>query len=244
MDLLKSIDAETLLLLKDISKVADQNLVHAYLVGGTVRDHLLDVPTKDLDIVVVGNAMTMAQEFAKLQDGKIHVYPAFKTATVTLRHERVVDFASARKEKYVRPGAFPVVTFAQLKEDLFRRDFTINAMAISLNQEDWGVMQDPYEGKKDLKFKRIRILHDKSFVDDPTRILRALRFQLRFDFKIERHTLRLLQDAIRLGALNTIRPQRYKKEYDKILQEPKSSKMIQLLHDWGAIQGKAHVKNG
>lgn len=241
MDLLKSIDTETLHLLKDISQVADLNHVKVYLVGGPVRDHLLGVPTKDLDIVVVGNAMTLAQEFAKLQDGKIQVYPAFKTASVTLRQKRVVDFASARKEKYVRPGAFPVVTFAQLKEDLFRRDFTINAMAISLNQKDWGVMQDLYEGKKDLKLKRIRILHDQSFVDDPTRILRAIRFHLRFDFKIERHTLSLLKDAIQLGALNTIRPQRYKKEYDKILQEPKSLRMIQVIHDWGAIQGKAHV---
>ncbi len=241
MDLLKQLDQDTLTLLKAVGKIVDEQFTHAFLVGGPVRDAFLKLPAKDIDIVIEGSGIAVAKEFARAMQGKVQTFPAFKTATVTLEEGRVVDFATARAEIYVRPGAFPKVTVATIYEDLYRRDFTINAIAVSINAATWGAIYDPYEGLKDLKQKYVRVLHDQSFIDDPTRILRAIRFKERFGFKFEKHTDDLLDEAIANQALSTIRPQRYKKEYDKILQEKKSSQMLKSIKDRGATQGKSNV---
>ncbi len=218
--------------------------MNAYLVGGPVRDLCLKNVKGDLDITVEGDGMAVAKAFASQQGGTLTRYPAFKTATVALPRGRQVDFATARKEKYVRPGAFPAVTASHIQDDLFRRDFSINAMAVAITPRHWGEVRDPFDGRKDLRAKKIRVLHEDSFIDDPTRILRAARFQARLGFTVERHTLTLLKNAVRQNALDSIRPQRYQKEYKKILQEPASVKAIKLLSSWEALREVPHVTHG
>ena len=230
------IDEESLQLLQYIGTLAQQQGVKAYLVGGPVRDLMLKRPNTDLDITVEGNAMRLAESFTTQCPGaKLVYYPAFKTATLSLLGGgRLVDFATARKETYSKPGAFPKVMPSTIKDDLHRRDFTINAMAISINPKSWGKLVDLFGGKSDLGSKKIRVLHAKSFLDDPTRILRAARFKTRFGFALEKGTLKLLREAVAAGALDTIKPQRYKKEFDKILKEEKSQQAIKCLKSWNA----------
>jgi len=212
--------------------------VKAYLVGGPVRDLMLKLPNIDLDIMVEGNAIRLAETFADLNLGaKVTTYPAFKTATVRLADGTQIDFATARQETYVRGGAFPAVKPSGIKDDLYRRDFTINAMAIAINPKTWGKVIDPFKGAVDLKNKRIQILHHKSFLDDPTRILRAARFKARFGFSVEAKTLKLLKLAIKIKVLDTIKPQRYLKDFEKINKEPKALEAIKILKLWNAYQG-------
>jgi tRNA nucleotidyltransferase (CCA-adding enzyme) len=211
--------------------------LEVYLIGGPVRDLLLKLPNVDLDITVEGNAIRLADSFADLYRGaQVTRYPAFKTATVHLPDGTAVDFATARKETYVRGGAFPAVKPSGIKDDLFRRDFTVNAMAISIDPKTWGRLYDPFGGKADLFLKRIRVLHKKSFLDDPTRILRAARFKARLGFRIEAKTLKLLKSAVRIKVLDTIKPQRYLKDFNKILKEPKSLEAIRCLKAWKAYK--------
>ncbi|MBF0504694.1 MAG: CCA tRNA nucleotidyltransferase [Candidatus Omnitrophica bacterium] len=236
-NLLSFLDPESRKLVSSIGLLAQEQGVAAYLVGGPVRDLMLKCPNTDLDIAVEGNAIRIADLFAAARR-RSHVarYPAFKTAAVRLPDRRLVDFATARRETYIRSGAFPAVRPADIKQDLFRRDFTINAMAIAINPENEGKIIDPYEGVLDLRAKRIRILHAKSFLDDPTRILRAARFKARFGFRMEADTLKILKSAIKMKVLETIKPQRYLKEFNKILKEPKSLEIIKCLKLWGAYK--------
>ncbi len=179
----------------------------------------------------------LAEIFGKTHQAKEIVrYQAFKTATVSLSKDQIVDFATARKEVYIRPGAFPTVTPSTIQDDLYRRDFTINAIAISINPETWGKLVDPYDGKADLKAKKIRVLHPKSFEDDQTRILRAARFKARLGFTIEKRTLQILEKSVLGGALETIKKQRYRKDLEKILKEQKSKDAIQCLKSWNAYK--------
>ena len=224
-------------LVKTIGKLAHEQGMRAYLVGGPVRDLLLKISNVDLDIAVEGDGMRLAQRFAEGHPGwTVTRYPAFKTATVRRTDGSLVDFATARKERYARGGAFPEVTAAGLKEDLFRRDFTINAMALSLDPAQWGKLIDPHGGLEDLKRKRLRVLHEQSFVDDPTRILRAARFKARLRFKMEAETLKLLKGAVRMKVLETIKPQRYLKDFNKILKEPCAQEAVRCLKAWDAYR--------
>lgn len=234
-NLLSRLDRGSLALLRQIGALAQDRRESAYLVGGPVRDLMLKRPNTDLDISVEGQGIRLAQVFAACHKGAcVMTYPAFKTATVRLSDGRVVDFAASRKERYVRGGAFPAVVPANIRQDLFRRDFTINAMAITLNPQAWGRLLDPFGALADLRSKRIRVLHAKSFFDDPTRILRAARFKTRFAFSIERKTLKLLKASVDAKVLDTIKPQRYLKEFDKILKEPQSKAAIKCLRSWKA----------
>jgi tRNA nucleotidyltransferase (CCA-adding enzyme) len=189
----------------------------------------------DLDIAVEGQGIRLAESFADLHSGaKLTRYPAFKTATVHLPGGRLVDFATARKETYKRGGAFPAVEPSNIKNDLFRRDFTVNAMAISINPETWGKLVDFFKGKRDLSARRLRILHAKSFVDDPTRILRLARFKATLGFSVEAKTLQILKSALRMKVLATIKPQRYFKYFKKVLKERYSREAVRCLKLWGA----------
>ncbi len=232
-NILSHIDDDSLELLRAAGTIAQEKRMGAYLVGGPVRDILLKAPLVDIDIVVEGKGMEVARSFAVAFGGKVVVYPAFKTATVTLPGGRQVDFATCRKERYVRPGAFPKVAPAKIEEDLKRRDFTVNAVAVAVDPAHWGTMIDPFGGVKDIGSKKIRVLHEKSFIDDPTRMLRAVRFKERFGFEMEKKTMRLLKEAVAGGAIKTITAQRYKKEHDKILKEPRSLAMLACLRTWG-----------
>ena len=216
--------------LKEIGAEADKEGINAFVVGGFVRDTLLGINDKDIDIVVEANAI----DFAKIVIEKINVgatlavaqkgqgqalplhiktHEGFKTATIEICGFRI-DLVTARKERYKKPAAMPEITPATIREDLFRRDFTINAMAISLNKKGFGKLIDFYDGQKDLKEKKIRVLHDKSFIDDPTRIFRAIRFQKRLGFIVEQHTQKLMTDAIDIGMIQKLKKQRVKKELD------------------------------
>jgi len=234
-DLLLKLDKQLLKIVSDSGRLASQLGFQAYLVGGPVRDLILKHPKVDLDITVEGNGIHLAEKFSALQRGsKLVRYPAFKTATVRLSDGSMVDFATARKETYSKGGAFPKVVPSHMTDDLFRRDFTINALAIAINPESWGKILDPFGGVPDVRAQRLRVLHEKSFLDDPTRILRLARFKARLGFKVERKTLTILKEAVKAGALDTIKPQRYKKEFDKILKEQKHQDAIQCLKRWNA----------
>ena len=242
MNLLSRLNPKSFILVGSIGLLAQDHEVKAYLVGGPVRDLMLGLPNIDLDIAVegtgnIGNAIRLADSLADLYPGsQVTRYPAFKTATVRLPDGCLVDFTTARCETYVRGGAFPAVKPSTIKDDLLRRDFTINAMALAINPKTWGKLIDPFGGKKDLRSKRIRILHEKSFLDDPTRILRAARFKARLKFAIEAKTLGSLRSAIKIKVLDTIKPQRYLKDFNKILKEPKSEDAIKYLKSWDAYK--------
>jgi len=237
LNFLSRLNPKSLSIVRSIGVLAQAQGVEAYLVGGPVRDLMLKHPNIDLDITAEGNGIRLADSFAAQHHGaKVTRYPAFKTATVHLSDGTLVDFATARSESYVRGGAFPAVKPSGIKDDLFRRDFTINAMAITINPKTEGELVDPFKGEVDLKEKKIRILHEKSFLDDPTRILRAARFSARFGFKMETKTLKLLKLAIKNKVLDTIKPQRYLKDFNKILKEPKSLDAIKCLKTWDAYK--------
>ncbi|HPT06894.1 MAG TPA: hypothetical protein PLO85_01925 [Candidatus Omnitrophota bacterium] len=203
--------------------------IPAYLVGGFVRDMLLGVKNFDLDIVVEGNGIAFAEEFARKTSGGLTTHKRFGTASVIVGHSFKVDIATAREESYPFPATLPVVTPSFLRYDLKRRDFTINAMAIDIGALHFGACIDLYHGKEDLAAQVIRILHDNSFIDDPTRMVRAIRFEQRFGFHIEPHTLRLLKKAARLRMLEKVQPQRTRDELIVILKEKNPMHQLQRL---------------
>jgi tRNA nucleotidyltransferase (CCA-adding enzyme) len=236
-NLLSRLNRKSLGLARSIGRLAQVQGVAAYLVGGPVRDLMLKQPNVDLDITVEGNGIRLAEGFAHLHRGaRLTRYLAFKTATVHLSDGCLVDFATARKEIYARQGAYPAVKPSGIKDDLLRRDFTINAMAIAINPDAWGKLIDPLGGRADLLSRRLRVLHGKSFLDDPTRILRAARFKARLGLRVERTTLKLLKSAVKNKLLDTIKPQRYLKDFNKILKEPNSKEAIRCLKAWHAYK--------
>ncbi|NQS99962.1 MAG: CCA tRNA nucleotidyltransferase [Candidatus Omnitrophica bacterium] len=214
--------------MRKIGNIADANGLAVYLVGGCVRDILLEVENLDLDIVVEGNAL----EFIKLLRSEIDLdvltHPRFGTATVTLPNGFKIDFTSARKENYAHPAALPSVTFSSINDDLFRRDFSINALAAKIDRSNFGQLLDLFEGQKDLKAARVRILHDQSFIDDPTRIVRAIRFAQRYNFRIESETLKLMRQAIASGLLKKISRFRLGREFILLLKEKQPLPAIEL----------------
>ena len=186
--------------LKDIGRLASELGFKAYLVGGAVRDLLLRKEVYDVDIVVEGRAIDLARRVAERFGVEVHPFEEFGTAHIKVGDIKV-EFATARRETYPKPGAYPKVEEASLKEDLIRRDFTVNAMALSINPEDFGTLIDYFGGLRDLKDRIIRILHPVSFIEDPVRILRALRFAGRLDFRLSKSTEKLLRQAVNLGLL-------------------------------------------
>jgi tRNA nucleotidyltransferase (CCA-adding enzyme) len=216
---LDHLEVGSLKIVREAGLLAGQSGLRAFVAGGCVRDLILGKKVKDLDIVIDGDAAVVAKKFASEHNGTMVKYPQFGTATVTLSGGRAVDFASVRQEIYPSPGALPVVSPGTLEADLFRRDFTINALAIEIGPERFGRLIDHYNGLNDLKARVIRVLHSKSFIDDPTRILRAVRFEQRFEFPIEPVTLGLLRQAVKRGAVNSVKPQRFFEEFRKNLKE-------------------------
>ena len=220
-------------LVKDISRLAAKRGERVYLVGGVVRDLLLGCPNFDLDLVVEGDAVTLAQEVATAGQAKLLAHHRFGTAK--LRYESfTLDLATARKETYARPGALPLVTPGTLKDDLIRRDFSINAMAISLAANDYGDLIDPYQGRSDLERGLIRVLHPKSFRDDATRILRGVCYEQRFGFEFEAETARLLKRDI--PTLDTISGDRIRHELEHIFEEDQPELAIKRLAGLGVLQ--------
>jgi tRNA nucleotidyltransferase (CCA-adding enzyme) len=200
----------------------------AYLVGGAVRDLLRGEVPLDLDVAVEGDAAEVARIVADRVGGTAEGWERFGTATVIAAGLRV-DFARTRRETYAAPGALPDVEPAPLEEDLRRRDFTVNAMAASLNGDDLGALHDPFGGRADLDAGRIRVLHDASFTDDPTRILRALRYEARLGARMEPHTEQLARGAVAGGAMATVSGKRLRVELLLLLQEPEMPTAVERL---------------
>jgi len=233
---LKNLKREFLGIIKMIGIEADKRNQRAYIVGGIVRDVFLRRDTGDIDIVTEKNAIVLAKSFARRKKAKIVSHTRFGTATVKIHSNMWVDFALTRKEKYSSPGALPVVSPGTLKEDLVRRDFTINTLALNINRDHFGHLIDVFSGKEDIKKGRVRVLHDKSFIDDPTRILRAVRFEQRFNFKIEPKTLRLLKNALKKNAPSSVKSERYFAEFKKILCEDAPEKSLVRLNKLGVLK--------
>jgi tRNA nucleotidyltransferase (CCA-adding enzyme) len=194
-----------------------------YLVGGVVRDLLLERPNLDLDLVAEGNAIKLAEELARLKNGQVIAHSRFNTAKI--RWDRwSVDIATARSEGYARPGALPEVKPSDIRSDLIRRDFTINAMAVYLEPLHFGELIDLYGGRNDLEQKVIRILHENSFQDDATRLWRAVRFEQRLDFQIESSTLEMFRRD--LDYLGSISGDRIRHELELCLEEERPERAL------------------
>jgi tRNA nucleotidyltransferase (CCA-adding enzyme) len=207
-----------------------------YLVGGVVRDILLGRDNLDLDLVVEGDAPELARSLAERISAKVLVHRRFRTAN--LQYEGLsIDLTTARSEAYAHPGALPTVCPGSIRDDLLRRDFTINAMAIHLDPENFGDLVDPFSGEADLRQKLIRILHQKSFVDDATRMLRAIRYEQRFGFQLEKSTELLLHQN--LSMLDTISGDRIRHELELILKEESPEKPLGRAGELGLLD-KVH----
>ena len=223
-------------ILREAGAEADAAGVRAYLVGGAVRDLILGAVSTDIDVVVEGDGIAFARRLEAVWKAKALFHEKFRTAALTLKEGRVVDVVTARRETYARSGALPDVVPATLKEDLARRDFTINAMALALNTPEAGKLRDDLGGARDLDAKLIRIMHEKSFTDDPTRILRAARYAVRFGFQFEALTQDCLDQAVIADVFKTITPARYFLELRRILEEKDPVPAMDLLASWGAVR--------
>jgi tRNA nucleotidyltransferase (CCA-adding enzyme) len=197
-----------------------------YLVGGSVRDILLRRPNFDVDLAVEGDAIELAGALAAELEGRCRPHGQFGTAVVLYRDGKHVDVVTARRETYAAPAALPTVEAASIEEDLFRRDFTINAMAVSLKESDHGRLVDPFGGQRDLETGSVRVLHDASFVDDPTRIFRAIRYESRFGFRMDEHTDALARRAIDGGCVSRLSAARLREELIELLEEDEADASI------------------
>ncbi|MBA7639311.1 A-adding tRNA nucleotidyltransferase [subsurface metagenome] len=223
---------QILKLVRDTGEKASELGQEVYLVGGVVRDLFLDTANFDLDLVVEGDAIRLAQELAKDSQAKLTVHPHFGTAKLSYSNFSL-DLATARRETYSRPGALPTVQPGNLSDDLRRRDFSINAMALSLAPQRFGELVDLYHGKDDLDNQLIRVLHPNSFIDDATRILRGLRYEQRLDFKFEPETAELVRRDARM--LDTISGDRIRHELELILKEDYPERVLRRADELGVL---------
>lgn len=220
-------------ILQTAGQVAEESRVIIYCVGGFVRDLFLQVPNFDLDLVVEGEGIEFAQRLGERLGGKVRIHDRFGTAVVVLPDGTKVDVATARTEYYEFPAALPRVERSSIREDLYRRDFTINTLAVCLNPDRYGELIDYFGGRKDLDEGIVRILYNFSFVEDPTRILRAIRFEQRYSFVIEPETLRFAREAIQRRMLGKVSPKRILSEMILILNEKDPGKSLDRMKEIG-----------
>jgi tRNA nucleotidyltransferase (CCA-adding enzyme) len=233
---LQRLPEKLLQLLRRLGQLADEEAIGLYLVGGVVRDLFLKRRNWDLDFTVEGDGLSFARLVASRYGAGLALFPRFATARLTFADGLKVDITTARHETYADPAALPDVHTSTLDEDLRRRDFTINAMAIQLNLARWGELRDPYGGRRDLNDKLLRVLHDGSFVDDPTRIFRAIRFAERFRFRLERKTERLLAQAARGNLVARVSGPRLANEILALLKEQHADQVIGRLRRWRLLR--------
>lgn len=255
----KILPTAQVILIKLVSKIALENRLALYIVGGFVRDLLLEKPSMDFDLVVEGDAIALAKALRSQYGGRVTKHDRFRTAKwfIDKNHLRIIqeyleffeggevtslleelpatlDFVTARTEFYTHPTALPMVEPSSIKLDLHRRDFTINTLAIRLDGTHYGELHDYWGGLSDLRRGLIRVLHSLSFVDDPTRILRAIRFEQRFHFRIEERTLQLILDARNL--LSKVSGERIRHELDLIFIEEQVLAMLDRLQELGIFE--------
>ena len=209
-----------------------EGLPPVYLVGGAVRDLLRGEEAVDLDLAVEGETRAVARELASRLEGRAREHERFGTAAIEA-DGLALDLAATRRETYERPGALPRVEPAPLAEDLRRRDVTVNAMAVGLTGDDLGHLYDPHGGLEDLREKVVRVLHELSFVDDPTRLLRALRYEARLGLTMDSGTEKLAREAADIGALRTVSGPRVRESLLGLLSEHEAPSAVARLHDLG-----------
>lgn len=223
-------------MLKDLGEVGDQLDLPVYAVGGFVRDLLLGMGNSDIDVTIEGDGILFAETFAGLHKCRVKSHHKFGTAVIIFPDGLKVDVASTRLEYYASPGELPTVERSSLKMDLYRRDFTINTLAIRLNRADFGVLTDFFGAHRDIREKVIRVLHNLSFVEDPTRVFRALRFEQRLGFHIAKHTENLIKNAVKMNFLNKLGGKRLLTELVYILREKEPLLAIDRMASLGLLQ--------
>ncbi|MDX2438898.1 MAG: CBS domain-containing protein [Acidobacteriota bacterium] len=216
-------------------RVADGQNVPVYLVGGMVRDLLLERANEDVDLVVEGDGIAFAAALAEELGGRHHPHAPFLTAVVTLSDGFKIDVASARTEFYRTPAALPEVATSLIRQDLYRRDFTINSLAVALQGDRYGDLVDFFGGRKDLQRREIRVLHSLSFIDDPTRALRAVRYARRLDFSIAPDTRHLIATALAEGVFDRLSGQRLRRELELLLTEAHPTEALALVARLGLL---------
>jgi tRNA nucleotidyltransferase (CCA-adding enzyme) len=215
----KQLSPRSIEVLHDLGRTADQLELPVYAVGGFVRDLLLGHPNMDVDVTVDGDGILFAETFCTGHGCRVKSHHKFGTAVIVYPDGYKIDVASTRLEYYVSPGALPTVERSSLKMDLYRRDFTVNTLAIRLNNGYFGQLIDYFGAYRDLQDKVIRVLHNLSFVEDPTRVFRAIRFEQRLGFRIAKHTEDLIKNAVKMDFLEKLGGRRLLAELVQILKE-------------------------
>ena len=224
-------------ILTQVGRVADELGYNAYVVGGFVRDLFLRHENLDIDIVIEGDAVTFARSYAKsFQTVRVRVFQKFKTAVIIYPDGFKVDVATARTEYYETPGALPIVERSSLKMDLYRRDFSVNTLAVKVNERHFGILIDYFGSQRDIKDGRISVLHNLSFVEDPTRVFRAIRFEQRFGFKITKLTASLIENAVRINFFDRLSGTRLFSELKLILMEENPIPAVSRLAEFDLLK--------
>ena len=223
-------------LLERISKVANQSSMPVFAVGGFVRDLLLNVSNKDIDIAVEGDGILFASLLAEEFGGQVKAHEKFGTAVVLFPSGDRIDVAMTRLEHYVHPAALPIVEQGSIKSDLYRRDFTINSLAVKLNGEGAFCLMDLFNGERDLKNKEINVLHNLSFIDDPCRLFRAIKFEQRFNFKISKETEEFMRVAVKKRMVDSLSGTRLLNEITLILKEKYPLKYILRMKEFDLLK--------
>lgn len=221
--------------LHGLGELAGAQDLRIHLVGGFVRDMLLGRKNLDIDVVVEGDGVAFGELAARALGVRVKVHRRFGTAVLVFSRDLHVDIASSRAEYYTKPGALPTVERSGLRQDLFRRDFSINAMAACIDPDCFGAIADPFGGLDDLSRGRVRVLHALSFVDDPTRVLRACRFEVRYGFSMEPQTEQLARQAVELGLIADVSGARIREELFDICAEERPWEVLARLSDIGAL---------
>jgi tRNA nucleotidyltransferase (CCA-adding enzyme) len=219
-----------------VGEVSEETGFPVYLVGGIVRDLFLRVPNFDVDIVVEGDGITFAGLLANITGGRLRTHQKFGTAVVVLPNGLKIDIATARLEYYESPAALPTVELSSIKKDLYRRDFTINTLAVRLQRKRFGELIDFFGGLRDIKEKTIRVLHNLSFVEDPTRVLRAIRFEQRYDFKISKHTQNMIKTAVAMRLFDRLTGERIYTELVLMFAEAEPIKGLKRMKELDLLQ--------
>ncbi len=215
----EKLDKDVFKILERIVQTGDRLNISIYAVGGFVRDLLLDIPNLDIDLVVEGDGIPFAACLAEEFSGRVKSHEKFGTSVVIFPDGYRIDVATARIEHYKHPGALPTVEKSSVKSDLFRRDFTINSMAVKLTGTNAFCLIDFFNGVRDLKNKEIQVLHSLSFIDDPCRLFRGIRFEQRFGFEIGKEAEDFMQSAIKNRLVDSLSGTRLFNEIKLLLKE-------------------------
>ncbi|MBO4707765.1 MAG: CCA tRNA nucleotidyltransferase [Elusimicrobiaceae bacterium] len=221
-------------LLKELGQIAQKHNLKIWAVGGFARDFVLHKKTKDIDICVENNTFPLINYCQKTKGASVQKFNNFGTARVTFKNGFKLDFVCCRKEIYPKPAALPIVSKATIKEDLFRRDFTCNALALSLLPGEFFKIYDLYGSLRDIKNEKVSVLHAKSFEDDPTRLYRALRFGARLNFKLSKETEILFKNVVAKNYIALLTPARKTNEIIKFLEERNPAKIFALIKKYKA----------